>query len=231
MTHQQKDTDLGSGIGNVGTSLLESICSPGVADIAAIIGDSMLDLVLDNGILEKIPVIGLLVKGYGLVMTVRDRLFLKKVAMFLHETKNITESEKNQFGKKLASNPSFCRKVGENLVLLLDRQENFDKASILGKVFTGYIRGDIQYDLFLKLAAAIDRTFIEDLKNLETYYSRIDSYDSKQGRPFFEYLDDATCQSLYNVGLVRSESYTEITYHPNELGSHFISLLKQEKCN
>ena len=95
------------------------------------------------------------------------------------------------------------------------------------KVFAGVMRGIIQYDIFLRLAAAIDRVFIGDLKDLESYYSRIESYDSKLGKPFAEFLDAATCQSLYTAGLVRSEGYTEDTNHPNELGSTLIRLLKE----
>jgi hypothetical protein len=148
VTHQHQDTDSGSGTGNVGTSLLESMCSSGAADIAVDAAELALDSMLDEGVLEKVPVFGWLVKGYGVVTTIRDRLFLKKVAKFLLGTKDITEGEKSQFREKLSSEPSFCRKDGENLVLLLDRQDDFDKAFILGKVFAGYIRGTIQYDTF-----------------------------------------------------------------------------------
>jgi hypothetical protein len=66
-----------------------------------------------------------------------------------------------------------------------------------------------------------------ELKDLESHYSRIESYDSKSGKPFSEFLDVATCQSLYNAGRVRSEGYIEDTYHPNELGSILIRLLKE----
>jgi hypothetical protein len=62
----------------------------------------------------------------------------------------------------MVSDPSYCRNVGETLVLLLDRQEDFEKAFMLGKAFVGYVKGLIQYETFLRLAAAIDQAFIND---------------------------------------------------------------------
>lgn len=197
-----------------------------MADIAAGVADLALETMLDNNILEKIPVFGWVIKGYGVVSTVRDRLFLKKVAKFLLGTQDISEEDKNRFREKFLTNPKLCRKVGEELVLLLDRQDNFDKAFILGKVFSSYIKGTIDYDTFLRIAAAIDKAFIGDLNNLELYYSKINSYDSKQGKHFSDFLDDKICQSLYNAGLVYREGYSEDTYLPNELGLFLIQHLK-----
>jgi hypothetical protein len=222
-----KKTDLAPNTTNLGTSLLESMWSSGGKDVIIEAADLALDAALSEGVLEKIPVFGWLVKGYGVVTTIQDRLFLKKVAHFLQGSSEITEDERGRFRERMASDPSFCRNVGETLVLLLDRQEDFEKAFILGKVFAGYVKGLIQYEMFLRLAAAIDKAFIGDLRNLDLYYSKINGYDMKLGKSFSDFLDDATCQSLYNIGLVRSEGYTENTYHPNELGSTLIRLLKE----
>jgi hypothetical protein len=93
-------------------------------------------------------------------------------------------------------------------------------------VFAGCEKGLIEYETFLRLAAAIDKALIGDLKNLELYYSKINTYDAKLGKPFSEFLDNATCQFLYNIGLVRSDGHTEDLYLPNELGSTFIRLYK-----
>jgi hypothetical protein len=224
---QPKKTDSASSTTNLGTSLVESMWSSGGKDIIIEAADLALDAALSEGVLEKIPVFGWLVKGYGVVTTIQDRLFLKKVALFLQGSSEITEDERGQFRERMVSDPSYCRNVGETLVLLLDRQEDFEKACMLGKAFAGYVKGLIQYEAFLRLAAAIDKAFINDLRNLDVYYSKLNTYDAKLGKPFSEFLDDVTCQSLYNIGLVRSEGYIENTYYPNELGSTLIRLLKE----
>ncbi len=101
-----------------------------------------------------------------------------------------------------------------------------DKPHLLGKVFSGYLRKEIGYEAFLRLAAVIDRTFIGDLKNLEFHYQKIQSYDPKLREPFSAFLDNDTTQILYNAGLVRSEGLAENIYHVNDLGAEFIRLIK-----
>lgn len=213
--------------GNIGTSLLESALSNGAAEIAMDVADLALDAALDEGVLKDVPVFGWLLKAHGVANTVRERIFLSKVAKFLQAAATISDSDRVKFQEKIAADPEFCRKVGENLVLLLDRQDNMDKARILGKVFSGYLRGVIVYDSFLKIASAVDRALISDLKSLEGHYRNMQSYDPKAGKPFAAFLDDETSQSLYTAGLVRSEGYTEDTYHPNEIGSQLIRLMHE----
>jgi hypothetical protein len=209
---------------NIGTSLVDSVLSAGAADIASDMAELALDSALDVGLFKDVPVFGWLFKAYGVVTTIRERIFLSKVANFLQATSAVSDRDREKFLEKLTVDPEFSRKIGENLILLLDRHDNMDKAQILGKVFSGYLCGEIDYDAFLKIAAAIDQAFIADLKNLNKYYEKLQSYDSKAGKPFAEYLDDDTAQSLYNAGLVRREGYIEDTYHPNEIGSQLIRL-------
>ena len=59
----------------------------------------------------------------------------------------------------------------------------------------------------------------------ERSYKRIGTYDTKGGKPFSDRLDDSTAQSLYNVGLVRADSYMETLYLHNELGNQLLTLL------
>ena len=212
---------------NLGSSLVESVSRAGVSDIAAGAAEIALDSILDEGLLEEVPVFGWLKKSYNVVGTVRDRIFLKKVANFLAGTRNISEEDRNKFLRMMSDDPIFSKKVGESLVLLLERQEDFEKATILGRAFSRYIRGEIEYDVFLKLAKAIELALIGELRNLADYYARIQAYDPKQNKPFTDWLDDGTSQSLYTSGLIRGEGYTEITYHPNEVGEELLKCLEE----
>ena len=89
------------------------------------------------------------------------------------------------------------------------------------------MRGQIDYEQLLKLAKSIELAFIGDLRNLAKYYAGIKSYDPVAGRPFSEWLDDKTSQSLYSSGLIRSEGYTENTYHPNDVGEELLKCLEE----
>ena len=152
---------------------------------------------------------------------------MKKLIYFLAGCEKKNLDERGEFEKRLAVDGAFRTKVGEDLLLLLERQDHFEKASLLGKIFSGRLREEIDEDTFFRLASTIDRASIADLRRLETSYSRIDSYDPTLGKRFSDTQDDATCQSLYNAGLVRSEGATESIYLRNELGSCLIRILKE----
>jgi hypothetical protein len=207
---------------NLGESLVVSVSKSGAGDIAADASEIALDSVLDEGLLKDVPVFGWLIKSYSVACTIQERLFLKKIANFLVGTKDIPDDDRKRFLDQIDADPAFSKRVGESLVLLLDRHEDFQKSVILGKAFSRYVCKEIDYVVFLKLAKAIDSAFIEDLKNLGLYYDSIRSYDSKLKKPFKDWLDTDTSQSLYSSGLVGASGYTENTYHPNEIGEQLL---------
>jgi hypothetical protein len=213
---------------NIGKSLVESLWTPNLSEITTEFSDIALDMVLKqkDGFLKEIPIFGWLIKGYGAVINVRDQIFMKKVANFLYGTAIVSEQEREKFKNDISNDQEFSRKVGESLVLLLDRHEDFEKSLILGKIFAGYMKGVIDYITFSKIANIIDRAFIDDLKNLEKYYSKLNEYKPSSGKPFSTFLDNETCQSLYAVGLIRAEAYVEDIYHPNQIGKSLLKLLQ-----
>lgn len=214
-------------IENLGMSLVQSVSKAGVSDIAAEAAEIALDSILDEGLLEEVPVLGWLKKTYNVLGTIRDRIFLKKVASFLSGTRNISEEEKHRFLESTEGDPENFKKVGESIVLLLERQEDFEKSLILGKVFARYVRGKIDYEQFLKLAKSIELAFIGDLRSLAKHYASIKTYSPNSGKPFSDWLDYQTSQSLYSSGLIRCEGYTEDIYQPNDVGEELLRCLEE----
>jgi hypothetical protein len=94
-------------------------------------------------------------------------------------------------------------------------------------VFVGWINGKITYEEFCRIALVIDREFIGDLINLKRYYQSIEQYKIGESKSFHEYLDDATCQSLYNSQLVRAEWFTESIYYKSKIGETLLRLLEE----
>lgn len=213
---------------DLGPSIIDSASDPYVFRKLGALVDVGFNMKTALSILSEIPVLDKAIKAYGLGVSLHNDLFLKKIMGFLNGCGNITAGEKTEFGKRLENDADYCKKVGENVLLILDRLDNFDKTKILGKVFAGRYRGEIDETTFFRLAAAICNASIADLENLELSYAKIATYDIKAGRPFTDSLDDATSQSLYNVGFVRAEGLAETTYLPNELGSSLIHLMKQQ---
>jgi hypothetical protein len=213
---------------DLGPSLVDSFLSREVTGIAASLTDVILSELTSEDILGRVPIFGAIFNFYKGCISISDQLFLRKIAYFLAGCKKKDSSEKTEFQQQLAIDHKLRVKVGEDLLLILEGIENFEKAAAIGKVFMGRLRGDIDEDTFFKLATAIKNASIADLRALERSYKRIATYDPKAGKPFSDSLDDATAQSLYTVGLVRADGYMETLYLHNELGNQLLTLLNAE---
>jgi hypothetical protein len=144
------------------------------SELNEVVGDALeiaLDSVLEEGILKEIPIISAIVRLGKTTVAIRDRILVKKLLLFLRGISEVSQEERAQFVSKLETNHSFRTLVGETLILLIDRHDHLGKPEILAKIFNGYIREEIDYDTYLRLATSVDKTFIEDLRSLFEYYS------------------------------------------------------------
>jgi hypothetical protein len=189
-----------------GRALIRSIWSGGVRVITAEGLDILLDSALEEGLMQDIPVVGWLVKTYGVVHTVRDRIFLRKILRFLRGTQATTLEERHAFAERMEADPAYQRRVGESLFLLLDRHETVDKSELLGRVFAALIRQDISEEAFQRYAFIIDRLFLQDLVHLERHYASVAAFEAarKQGDQTLleRFLDERTTQALFASGLL-----------------------------
>lgn len=214
---------------NLNSELIQSISSREAVDIAGDIAELGLDSLLDEGLLKDIPFFGTAVKVFSIVGSVRERIFLKKVSKFLFELGKTDEHKRFTFMKKMQNDKDFQSDVGENLILLLERHENMSKPSILAKAFGAFIQEEISYDEFLKIASAIDSTFINDLLKLPIYYEDNEKITADIGERLYK-------SGLVNIshaisGLDESNKgpmgYTIVEFSKNELGSKLSTLIEK----
>jgi len=114
------------------------------------------DALLKDGIARDIPVIGTLVALCGGVLSIRDWLFTKKLARFLVALDSVPHEERQAQLDRLASNPKERKRVGEHLILLIDRLNDMDKPELLARAFSALLDGRIDRQQFDGLAHAID---------------------------------------------------------------------------
>jgi len=216
-----------------GRALIRSVWSGGVSDITSEGAEILLDSALDEGLLRDIPVFGWIAKTYGLVNTVRERIFLQKIFRFLQGAQATTAEERRAFAERMETDQEYQRKVGESLFLLLDRHENVDKSELLGRVFAAFVRNEISDEEFQRYSFIIDRLFVWDLINLDRHYDSIAEFEASRKRGdkagLKQFLDEKTTQALFGNGLLDSDGYVETTYHRNNLGEKLIRLIRPEK--
>jgi hypothetical protein len=160
---------------DIGMSLIETIKSPDLEDLAQDFGEVALDSILKDGILKDIPVVSSIVGVAKAAISIRDKLLVKKLLHFLHELSDTTEEERRNFLQEFEKDPKEQRKVGENLILLLDRLDNMDKPAMVAKLLKAYIKREIEnYDEFTFYSSVVDRSPIIDLSALFSFFSEGD---------------------------------------------------------
>ena len=154
---------------DLGLSVLKSACNSEAKELVADWSDLGLEALLDKTVLEHAPMFGTVVKICAISKTIRDRLFLKKVYGFLRACPEFNELEKLGFVREHLEDPAKAKKLCDGIVMILDRLDDLDKAEMLAKMFAAFVRKQIDYIDFRRLASGIDRACAEDLKTLLSY--------------------------------------------------------------
>jgi len=82
---------------SLGLALVRSSVMDQAAEVAKHIAEIALDAALDEGLLREIPVFSWLVASCKISSSIRERLFLKKVAIFLTDIGSVPEETKKAF--------------------------------------------------------------------------------------------------------------------------------------
>jgi len=154
---------------NINDTIFESIGNKNVQGLVKDYGELALDQVLSDEAVKKIPVIGTLINITQLGYTIKDHIFTKKVLKFLFELESIGYTEKKEFIDEVNYNPKFRTKVGEHLVLILERIDDLEKPAILGRLFKSTLNKQIPYETFLRLSSILIRSFSPDLIALKDF--------------------------------------------------------------
>ena len=190
--------------------LEEVLAKSDLKELVAQLGEILIDSELREGLLKEMPVISAITSSTDAVLAVRDGVLLKKVEVFLENIKDIPPEERQQMIKRLQDDESYGQRVGEQLILLLDRHDNMHKPALLGKALRAYIKGEIGRDQLERFYSVIDRVWYSDLSFLSDYL------DGKK-------VSDAVVQGYVNCGLAWSPpGYSSTTIKPTSIARAFL---------
>jgi hypothetical protein len=125
-----------------------------------------LDTFINEEVLKDIPILGTAVKLLRASDTIRDKLFAEKIYSFLHEIHKFSQSDIEKMRKKSADSPHESVKIGNTLLMVLDKVSDLDKPKLLGQLFIAYLDNVISVDDFRRLIHAVDVAFVDDLLEL-----------------------------------------------------------------
>jgi len=119
-----------------------------------------------------VPVLGLFQKSLKVMASVPNYFFVKKMIRFLFELKDIPPEQRREQLARLSVVPGEQERVGETILLLLDRMNNMQKPGMMGKAFKALLHGRINLEQLQRLNFAIDMLDISRIPILERMYSQ-----------------------------------------------------------
>ena len=188
---------------NLQNKIIETIKTEEIQNVSSDIVEVIIDSVLEDGLLKDIPIIGSIVGlGKG-IMCIQDRLFTKKLLVFLEKLKSIPENQRIKQIEKIENNHSEKIKVGEKLLYIIQDCDDHLKSVFIGLLFAAYLSEEIEYDSFKRCSDCIIKAYIDDIYFVvESDYIRLSIEES---------------QDLINCGLFEMSPSIHITENsPNE---------------
>lgn len=142
-------------------TLLESNLSSIYIDGSEILIDS----ILDDGLLNDIPIVSTFVNLIKTSSSISSALLLKKIIYFLDGVKDIPPEKRYKMINAINDNNKYKTKVGEKLLYIIDRCEDHDKASLIAELFKAFLNKEIEYKDFLHGSSILNSMYPDDLKS------------------------------------------------------------------
>jgi hypothetical protein len=169
-------------------SFIATISESGGTDILSELGEITLDSIIDNDVINQIPVIGTLKSIYKITNSISDHLFVQKILKFLRELETLTDSEKAEMKSKIDSAKD--NKIGETVLEIINKIDDSEKPKIIAIIFKSYINEEIDFQIFKKFSQIVNKSYLPDLMKLTDFY---------RGQP----ITNEYGSSLLSMGLIK----------------------------
>lgn len=180
---------------NLGIALVDVIKNEKLQDVAKELTEFSIDSILNDGLLKDFPALSFLTGLYNLKSSIQDKLFLKKVFAFFSNLDSTTVEQRQKMINDIETSDDYNIKVGEKLLFIIDKCDDFQKAEIVGSLFNQFLKNKISYDEFLLCCSIVEKCLMKDLIGfVKSYFST------------FNMLNDA---DLLNWGLLIIENIRE----------------------
>lgn len=113
-------------------------------------------------IAQVVPVVGKALQLAQSIRSTADALFIRKVARFLQELANTSKEDCEHFLTELDAADK-REQFQESLLLLLDKMDQSEKATVVGRLYRAAIQNQISLADAQRLSSIVNRTFYNDL--------------------------------------------------------------------
>ncbi|MBO0946971.1 hypothetical protein [Fibrella forsythiae] len=144
----------------------EKSTTDSAVDTAKDLFEVMIDSIMTDGILKDLPVIGTAIGFIRTGMNIRDYTFVRKLSLFLMSCDTISEEKRKEYNDKINEEPDFREKVGEQLILFVEKIDTIEKTTLLARAFSAFLKSEIVYTEFLDLGIlvnALNHSAVKDM--------------------------------------------------------------------
>ncbi len=203
---------------NLPDTFQDTIRNTDLSDISKDLVESSIDSFLSDGILKEIPIVKSILGIIKVSSNISEYLFLKKIISFLNEIKEIDPKKRKEEIDKIDSSERYRIKVGEKLLYILDRSDDYEKAEYIAKLFVALLEEKISYDDFIRGSNAINTLSIPDFRLFLSYNEYKDTVWYERNREII-YIEDASL--FVAVGLMFFDTEDIIVDDSNQHGNPF----------
>ena len=157
---------------NLENSLFETLTDNSV-ELGGEITELTIDQFIDNDLLKEIPFFSIFYKSLKTVQGLREALFAMKVYKFITEFGRIKQKEKEKLLNKITSDKREKIKVGQTLIMILEKIDDLDKMQIIANLFAAYIKLEITKSEFIQLCSIVQNAYLDYL----LLFAKKKSYD------------------------------------------------------
>lgn len=209
--------------------IIDTLKSNEFQELISDISETTVDALLEDGIIKELPIFGLLFKGKNLITTIQDRLLSKKLLKFLSQLSETTLEERHQQINKIDNDNKYKIKIGEKILYIIDKCEDFEKAEIAGILFKEFIQNNINYEDFLRFTNSINSLSTIDLKEFILKDAFIESFIKRNSNI---YLNTGLVEFKLKSNLNRTDRANntpdiEVIYISSTLGKMLKEILKK----
>jgi len=213
---------------STGKSLIKTIVRSELRQVATDLAEIGIDSILNDGFLKDVPVIATIKSVINVPVTIKEELFIRKLMKFLVELQSIPLSERQKILKRYPNGSKEQHNLGENILLAIDRLDDMSKPELLAKFFCAYIKDEIDFIMFSRLARALERLNLSLLPHLKWFYLRVGEQIAISEEIYHELsLAGIVTANLSDSGTIGGGAY----YSCSELGFEFLRIgydLKKE---
>lgn len=206
---------------SIGKALVRTVAGDQLGDAIFELAEGVLHHNLAEGVLKDLPIVGPIVKLARAGQSISDELFLRKLERFLGCLSSVSIEDRKRLLEQYPDSSDEQRVLGENLLLVLERLDDVKKPAILARFFSAYIKFEIDYVTFTRLARALEKFNMELLPNLVWYYKRSNSSVNTPE----DIVHELSLAGLITVGLAGSGTFGGAAgYRNSSLGDTFLAL-------